>query len=272
MKGETGETSADLLQKASEAVDTLAVGKKVVIIDGVGYPAVGSITGTDNASVAKACGRLFSVPGSTTSPAPAVTTERVPVPVLLIGRSGVGDAVDSFNINATYFSDQNVPVIGAIFNKMNLDGFYSLSNCKEAIDMYFDKFQPDKQAFGYIPEIPMLKNARENVASISKEDQLKEAVKAADLFVEKFVQHVNVDAIVDSARKATVSYIESTASRQNGEKVSGTKRSVEESELALINGLSKYPRLTAPKSGAPGFALSREQIEAMASAAGAAGG
>lgn len=266
LKGETGENSEDLLQKASEAVDTLAAGKKVVIIDGVGYPSVGSITGTDNASVAKACGRLFSVPGSTTA-----TPERVPVPVLLIGKSGVGDAIDSFNINATYFSHRNVPVLGAIFNKMNLEGFYSLSNCKEAIDMYFDKFQPDKRAFGYIPQIPELMNARENVASMSEEDQLKDAIKSADLFVETFTEHVNVDAIVDAARKATLSYVQSTTSTQNSETVSGAKRSIEESEVTQTNSQSKHPRI-APKSATPGFALSREQIEAMAAASGAAGG
>ena len=143
-----------------------------------------------------------------------------------------------------------------------------------ANDLYFNKYQNDKQAFGYIPEIPMLKNARENVANISEEDQLKEAVKTAELFVEKFVEHVNVDAIVDAARKATVNYIESSILAHNdGEKkISRTKRSVEEMVVApTINDQSKYPRLT-PKSESPGFALSREQIEAMASAAGAAGG
>ena len=156
---------------------------------------------------------------------------------------------------------------------MNLDGFYSLTNCKEAIDMYFDKFQSDKQAFGYIPQIPALTNARENVASISQEDQLKEAVKSADLFVETFAEHVNVDAIVDAARNSTLSYIQNTSTPQNRENVvSGrTKRPVEETQLDPTNGQSKYPRLV-PKSAAPGFALSREQIEAMASASGAAGG
>lgn len=265
LKGETGETSEDLLHKASAAVDTLAVGKKVVIIDGVGYPAVGSITGTDNASVAKASGRLFSVPGSTTA-----AKERVPVPVLLIGKSGVGDAIDSFNINATYFSHQNVPVLGAIFNKMNLEGFYSLANCKEAIDMYFQNFQPEKQAFGYIPQIPALTNARESVASLSHEDQLKEAINSADLFVETFVKHVNVEAIVDAARKATSSYIQSTTSPQIRETVPGTKRPLEEGGVTR-NSQSKHPRL-ASKYATPGFALSREQIEAMAAASGAAGG
>jgi len=90
--------------------------------------------------------------------------------------------------------------------------------------------------------------------------------------VDKFADHVNVNAIVDAARKATLSYIQSMSSPQNRETtVSGTKRPVEETGAALTNCQSKYPRLTT-KSAAPGFTLSREQIEAMASASGAAGG
>ena len=122
LKGEISENSRQLLYRAGNAVDELALGKKIVVIDGVGYPAVGSITGTDNASVAKSCGiKLPSWPND---------LSRLPVPVLLIGKQGVGDAVDSFNINATYFAHANVPVIGAIFNKLSLDGFYSLENCR----------------------------------------------------------------------------------------------------------------------------------------------
>ena len=79
LQGQT-ENSDELLQKCASAVDTIAQGKKIVIIDGVGYPAVGSICGTDNAQVAKACGYL-----STSDP-----PERISVPVLLVGKSGVG--------------------------------------------------------------------------------------------------------------------------------------------------------------------------------------
>ena len=270
LKGETGESSQQLLQKATDAVDKLALNKKVVIIDGVGYPAVGSITGTDNASVAKVCGRSYSLPNSTDSK----NDLRSPVPVLLVGKSGVGDAVDSFNINATYFVHKNVPVIGAIFNKLSLDGFYSLSNCKEAIDMYFSQSQPDRTAFGYIPEIPSLKNAREHVANnASKEDQLKQALDMADLFVEEFAKRVNVDRIMLAAKDATAKYItEQTTS------VSGTKRPAREIEsgLDIANSSAKYARTAAPakykSNNSAGFSLTREQIEALASASGAAGG
>ena len=58
-----------------------SVGKRIVIIDGVGYPSVGSICNLSNADIARA----------------------LKAPVLLVGKSGVGDAVDSFNINARFF-------------------------------------------------------------------------------------------------------------------------------------------------------------------------
>ena len=57
--------------------------------------------------------------------------------MLLVGKTGVGNAIDSFNISATGFAHRNVSVIGAVFNKLRLDGFYSLSNCKEAVEFYF---------------------------------------------------------------------------------------------------------------------------------------
>lgn len=258
LKGETGENSEQLLQNASEAVDSLAKGKKVVIIDGVGYPAVGSITGTDNASVALACGVPFTM---------AQSTQRAPVPVLLIGKSGVGDAVDSFNINATYFIHRNIPVVGSIFNKLSLNGFYSLQNCKEAIEMYFHKFQPDKKAFGFIPEIQSLSNARENIANIAQEEHMQQALDAADLFVEEFRKHVNVDDIVLSAKEVTAKYIRDQSDAATSAQLTSLKRPA--GEVAGAGEVpTKYPRLASNN----GFSLSREQIEAMASAAGAAGG
>ena len=50
-------------------------------MDGVGYPSVGSICNLSNAHIAKA----------------------LDCPVLLVGKAGVGDAVDSFNMNARFF-------------------------------------------------------------------------------------------------------------------------------------------------------------------------
>lgn len=60
-----------------------------MIVDGVGYPSVGSICDLSNAHLAQALG----------------------APVLLVGKSGVGDAVDSFNINTRYFESYGTYVI-----------------------------------------------------------------------------------------------------------------------------------------------------------------
>ncbi|KAG7399206.1 hypothetical protein PHYBOEH_009372 [Phytophthora boehmeriae] len=130
LKGETY-TSAQLLAKAKEKVDEVGRGKKVVVIDGVGYPAVGSICGVSNAHVAKA----------------------VQAPVVLVGKKGVGDAVDSFNLNATFFESHGVKVLGGIFNRLPSDGFYSLEHCRENLTAYFDKFQPEKHVYGFLPEL-----------------------------------------------------------------------------------------------------------------------
>jgi hypothetical protein len=77
---------------------TISIGKRFVIVDGVGYPSVGSICNLSNAHIAQALGS----------------------PVLLIGKPGVGDAVDSFNINAKYF--ESYGSLKFAFNVFNMYG------------------------------------------------------------------------------------------------------------------------------------------------------
>ena len=79
LDGDT-DSSEQLLASAVQSVEEIERGKKLVLIDGVGYPAVGSICGISNADAAKALNAS----------------------VVLIGKSGVGDAVDSYNLNARY--------------------------------------------------------------------------------------------------------------------------------------------------------------------------
>ena len=61
-------TSEELIASAVTAVRHLGEGKRLVIVDGVGYPSVGSICGISNAHVAAA----------------------LHCPVLLVGKHGVG--------------------------------------------------------------------------------------------------------------------------------------------------------------------------------------
>jgi hypothetical protein len=87
------ETTEQLLDKVVHSVEEIEYGKKLVIIDGVGYPAVGSICGISNADAAKVLNAS----------------------VLLVGKSGVGDAVDSFNLNSRY----------GVFNKQSCSCIHS---------------------------------------------------------------------------------------------------------------------------------------------------
>ncbi|CAM9155724.1 unnamed protein product, partial [Ectocarpus fasciculatus] len=128
---DTTKSSAELLQDVREAVAHISVGKRVVLVDGVGYPAVGSICGVSNADVAAALN----------------------VPVLLVGKSGVGDAVDSFNLNASFFELKGVRVLGTVFNKIPTEGFYSLEASKPYILSYFQKYRRDCEVYGLLPQL-----------------------------------------------------------------------------------------------------------------------
>jgi len=160
LAGEVPESSGELLQKCGDAVDRAARGKQVVLIDGVGFPAVGSICGTSNAHVAKACG--YPIVSTDNS----LRRQRKAMGVLLVGGSGVGAAVDSYNLNATYFMHNHVPVLGAVFNKLSVEGFYSLENCREQVSRYFDQYQPQARPFGFVPLYPAIAKGPEAIDNV----------------------------------------------------------------------------------------------------------
>lgn len=166
LKGNT-ETAVELLEKARISVDQVGCGKKVVVIDGVGYPAVGSICGVSNADVAKA----------------------VNAPVVLVGKKGVGDAVDSFNLNSSFFEAHGVRVLGAIFNRLPSEGFYSREKCRENVQEYFTQYQEDKHVYGFIPELTENVNnlaestlLEQNNTSTITADEYNRAKQIIDLF------------------------------------------------------------------------------------------
>lgn len=122
---------AELVRKCAAAVEEISSGKKLTLIDGVGYPSVGSIVGCSSADIAVACA----------------------APVLLVGKPGVGDAIDSFNLCARFFEAQGVPVVGAIFNKCPPTGFYSREVCDRYIRQYFAGHRPMQRVYGVLPAV-----------------------------------------------------------------------------------------------------------------------
>lgn len=85
-----------LHEKISQSVEAISVGKKVVLIDGVGYPGVGSIVNCSNAVIARLCKAT----------------------VLIVGKGGLGDCVDSYTMAREYFKTEQVPVCGLIVNRV----------------------------------------------------------------------------------------------------------------------------------------------------------
>jgi hypothetical protein len=107
--------------------------------------------------------------------------------VIIVGPSGVGHAVDSFNLNSSYFESRGVPVLGAIFNKLETHGYYSLGNCSQQVTSYFQQHDVTKQTFGFLPIFPQL--GQDN------------ATLFLDEFFNLFAANVNIDSILQCARK-----------------------------------------------------------------------
>eukprot|EP00554_Chaetoceros_debilis_P014211 CAMPEP_0194120290 /NCGR_PEP_ID=MMETSP0150-20130528/42887_1 /TAXON_ID=122233 /ORGANISM="Chaetoceros debilis, Strain MM31A-1" /LENGTH=578 /DNA_ID=CAMNT_0038812341 /DNA_START=119 /DNA_END=1855 /DNA_ORIENTATION=+ len=268
LNGET-ETSEQLLEKVSRAVDDIGKGKDVVIIDGVGYPSVGSITGTDNASVAIASGYSLINP-----------LEKRPPGVLIVGKRGVGDAVDSYNLNASYFRSKanSVPVLGAIFNRLPSDGYYSLENCKEAVSMYFNRHRLSdskpsnsgrERVFGFIPEVEGIADSRKKQtdgADISIDNEVDLAMSHADRFIQNFSDHVDVAGIIERAASIRDAHCGSTNEpHMKKARTIAPGGPISSKETKCINNDKLNNSVTA-------ISLTRDQIEKAAKMKGAGGG
>lgn len=191
------------LQACARAVDRLGRGKRLVILDGVGFPAVGSICGTSNAAVADAC----QVQG-----------------VLMVGGPGVGGAVDAYNLNAQYFRGQapHLRVLGAVFNQLKAgdDDYYSLSKCREQVRSYFRQYRPEEQAFGFVPKC-------RGGLSMSN----------VDAFIDTFASHVDVVGILaalGASSSQSISSDNTTTTTTKRRKTSSALLSREEIEQAAI--------------------------------------
>ena len=202
-----------------------------MIVDGVGYPSVGSICDLSNAHLAQALG----------------------APVLLVGKSGVGDAVDSFNINTRFFESYGsflthkylqpikaivlnniachlklkelfyclgVTVLGCIFNKLPLEGFYNVEACKEAVSSYFTRQGSAYCPYGFIPLLSISKDSAvegtldvipTSEIKILKADAITVAPTAkatsptADALVDAFLLHVDFGQLLCDVFKYHVS-------------------------------------------------------------------
>ena len=254
LAGET-EPIESLLNSIRQAVDEISVGKKLTIIDGVGYPSVGSICSISNADVAR----------------------YLNVPVLLIGKSGVGDAVDSYNLNARFFEAIGVTVLGGIFNKFQLGGFYSLESCRESINQYFRLYRSDQKAYGFMPMLELSENSN-NDDMISSVFMNYVDVKSIILDIWNYnlstlvvddIQpqqvldhHTNVNPAISSNDYRRTKLVSSEQSRTP---------TLHHSNVRINTIATNNDKLSSSESNLP-MKRSREEIESNALKAGAKGG
>lgn len=180
-----------LVRRCADAVERISAGKLITVIDGVGYPSVGSIVGCSSSDIAVACGS----------------------PVLFVGRPGVGDAIDSFNLCASYFELQRVPVLGVIFNRLSPAGFYSRDKCGAYARKYMALHRPMQRVYGVLPKDDALAacageetcgfafshpEVPEHPGELSEDDK-----KAVDVVGELFRSNVDMDALVNDLRAAS---------------------------------------------------------------------
>lgn len=183
LNNETSDSNT-MLNDIKMTVDEISRGKLITIVDGVGYPSVGSICNISNAQVAK----------------------ELHIPVLLIGKSGVGDAVDSYNLNSTYFESYGVKVLGGIFNKFPIDGYYALDSSRTAIMSYFQQFKNYQMPYGFLPIVDELKDlicnstddsAKYNSNYSNATIDIEHKLYASEMkWHETFINHVDLDRLI----------------------------------------------------------------------------
>lgn len=158
LAGETT-SSATLLAQIREAVHQTGQGSRLQLVDGVGYPAVGAICGVCNGKVAS------------TLDAPAV----------VIGRPGVGDAVDSYCLDAAYLRSCGVRVLGPLFNRLAREGFYGLEACRAPVEQFFRLTMPDERPYGFLPLIEEEGEGRESTVDrdMLREERFQDRLAAA---------------------------------------------------------------------------------------------
>lgn len=163
-------SSEEMMSEIQTVCDEYASTSKILLVDGVGYPAVGSICNLSNAQVAQASR----------------------APVVLVGKKGVGDAVDSFNLNATFLESFQVRVLGGIFNRLPLDGYYNLENCRKYVTEYFQQQKPHQMPYGFLSELECEMSSAETGLSESEVEFIKR-------LTQEFKSHIDIERMLDDA-------------------------------------------------------------------------
>lgn len=179
LSGEDGRTSEQLLREVHEAVGRIGVDKKVVLVDGVGYPSVGSVIGVSNAHMAAMLDAVL----------------------ILVGKPGVGDAIDSFHLAQAYFKQHHVAVQGVLFNKLRQDenARHAFDASVKTVSEYMQANHPEIRLLGFLPILEEL-NTTFYSSSLTLEEQDIAATAAITSLVDTRVDVSNLLSMVVSQK------------------------------------------------------------------------
>jgi len=121
----------DIHRKILNAYEKISKDKEFIIIEGTGHAGVGSVFDTSNADVAKI----------------------LDADVVLVVDGGIGSAIDSLELNRSFFINHGVNVVGVIVNKVITD---KSEKIKKAISKYCKKHKI--KFLGIIPYSTILSN------------------------------------------------------------------------------------------------------------------
>jgi dethiobiotin synthetase len=122
---------ADLLARVVASVTELSRRKALVVVDGVGYPSVGSCCGLGNATVAAALG----------------------VPVLLVCNPGLGDCIDTMDLMLTYFKAKGATVTALVVNRFADSKRHLVVDVLPLISKWTSIYAPEAAFLGGIPPV-----------------------------------------------------------------------------------------------------------------------
>ena len=129
-EGSLAERQASLLRTVVEGVGALRARRFFTVVDGVGYPSVGSCCGVGNGDVAAT----------------------LSLPVVLIAPNGLGDAIDTFELMYAYFTHKKANVVGVVFNKLKNTARHHVDENERIIRQYFAECHPNLILVGFVRE------------------------------------------------------------------------------------------------------------------------
>lgn len=119
----------DFLHRAKESVLSLARdASTVVVVDGVGYPSVGTCAGCGNGDVAASVGAH----------------------VILVCPDGLGDALDTMELMIAYFLNKGCTVAAVVFNRVKDTARHKRSDVEPLIAKYLSEMHPSIRLLGFV--------------------------------------------------------------------------------------------------------------------------